>query len=925
MSRIFGVLLLFILSVLLIMPAQATTKAGTRITNQAEASYFDTESGQVINVLSNYATLVVGRYLGHEQTQDNTLPAVGGQPVYFPHVITNTGNVADAYSLLVDNLPDDNGDLENLRIYLDDNGDGQVNPGEQEIIQTSVLQPGQQLQVVIVGTVPSAAAIGDQYAAKLTSTSSQNSDAQKSSIDTVSVDTGAMIRMSRFTDMDCSIGLTLGHKIYNEVSFTNLGNDIPAERTVVVDNIPLQGVLIEEKLSRYVSLASDRDFFAAPVQAMPLVFTQGGMWISRAQWDGVSKVEKVGILLPAAQMKPHQSGKFGYTLQVIGQPETQSIVYIQSTLDENADNNPEFNSNSSCNTLLPPKTEVIENVVGTVSGVVFDSASLDRIPDAEILLMDVATNTAVATTTSDNSGLYLFTNIAPGKYYLKVNPPASYVMPSVNPASNFPGRNVSDPSYGIFGFVAVGSTGSGTAGVFELTDAAGAAFDIPLDRIGVTSQISIEKAASKTTVAIGDLLSYTVKIRNVSGQELYATHIEDRLPYGFRYLSGTARLGDTLTQDPVVTPAAAPDGVSLSFRLGNFPADAELSLTYITQVTATATGSEGINTAHALANTLTGLQIHSPVARAQVQVKQEGVLSDRAILFGRIAVEPGCAIGDDKKRQETGWPLADVRLYMEDGTYVVTDPDGQFSLYGLKPGLHVLKVDPYTLPEGVLLKAMDTAHAGDPDSRFVDLVPGDFQRADFTASCPEAVTKTAEKCTEKEVSDPGREWTTRTIPNIIAPLHFDSGKAIILPEYMEKLRQMIKLAKDKQNVRFGFIGHTDNQRLKSETRKQFKDNQGLSVARAHEAAEYVLKNLGVQTDISVDGKGDTQPVASNDTPEGMAKNRRVEIVLIYDEPVEKHSQTTRRICSTQTVAVTACNRKRLGLQSARFSAHISCE
>ncbi len=900
MSRIFSVLMLVLLSCLLSVPAQATTKAGTRIINQAEASYFDTESGKVINVLSNYATLVVGRYLGLEQTQDNTQPAISGEPVYFSHTISNTGNVADTYTLSAVNLLNDNGDLENLKIYLDLNGDGLVNPGEPEISRTELLQPGASINVVVVGTVPSSAMIGDQYSIQLISTSVQDSSVQKSNTDIVSVDTGALIRLSRFSDQDCSIVLTLGHKIYNEVSFTNVGNDIPQERTLVVSNVPMQGVLIEETLSDYVNLVRGSEFFAYPIQAIPLVYTTQHVWTEYSAWDGISKVEKVGILLPAANMKPHQSGKFGYTVKVVNQPNYRTVVYTQSILDENSDGTPEFQSNNSCNTIDPPESTVNESIAGVISGIVFDSASLDRIPGAEVLLMDATTHTAVTSTVADSNGQYSFIGVVPGKYYLQVNPPATHVMPSVNQASNFPGRNVSDYSYGLYGYVAPGATGSGSAGVFEVTDSNGLDIDIPLDRLGITGQISIEKTASKSTVSIGDLLSYTIKIRNLTDQELYATYINDRLPYGFRYLEGTARLNGESMEDPSVTPGNTPTGISLAFRLGTMQANAELTLTYITQVTATATGSDGINTAEAQANTLTGLQIHSPISQAQVEIKQEGVLSDRAILFGRIAVEAGCLIGDDKKRQESGWPLADVRLYMEDGTYVITDPDGQFSLYGLQPGLHVLKVDPYTLPEGVILTATDTAHAGDPDSRFVDLIPGDFHRADFTASCPEAVSKTEEKCTEQDVPA-GKEWTTRTIRNVIEPLHFDSGKAIIPPEYLEKMRKLVALAKDKHNVRFGFIGHTDNQRLKPSTKKQFKDNQGLSEARAHEAAEYVLKNLGLSTEISVDGKGESEPVASNDNPEGMAKNRRVEIDLIYDEPVEKHAQTTKKVCTTHTV------------------------
>ena len=909
MSRIISIFLFLILSSVLGLPVQAATSQGTRITNQAEASYFDTETGKVINILSNYATLVVGRYLAHEQTEETTQPAVGGQPVYFPHTIANTGNVADKYSLLVENLSGDNGDLGDLRIFLDQNGDGQVNLGEPEISLTELLQPGESIRVVIVGTVPTNAAVGDQYAVKLSSTSNLDPSVTKEGVDNVTITSGALIRISHKTDVDCVIPLDKGKKVSHEIGFTNLGTEPPSERSITVNGIAMSGVLFETSLSAYVNLAQDSEFFAAPVQAMPVLALQGGAWISHDQWDGSSKVEKVGILLPASALKPNQSGKFGFTLQVIKQPEQQTTVQIQTVLDANGDGRPDFQSANNCNTLIPDD-EPLPNLPGRISGMVFDSANLERIPDAEVLLMDATTNATVASTRTDANGRYTFTGIAAGKYYLKVNPPSTYVMPSVNPPGNFPGRNVVNPSYGLHGYSATPTESTGSAGIFILDtrENVGMNIDIPLDQKGITGQLAIEKTVSKTTAAIGDLLSYTIKVRNLSEQDLYAAYIKDQLPYGFKYLNGTTKLNSEVAQDPNLTLGNAPKGTALAFRLGQFPAKAEWTLTYITQVTALGVGSEGINTAFSTGSTLTGLPIQSPLVKAQVSIKQEGVLSDRAILFGRIAVEAGCKIGDakqalDQQRQASGWPLADVRLYMEDGTYVVTDPDGQYSLYGLKPGLHVLKVDPHTLPEGVVLKVVDNAQAGDPDSRFVDLMPGEFQRADFTALCPEAKPKTVEKCTEQPVEGIAREWTTRTISNVIPPLHFDSGKANIPAEYLEKLRQLLVLNKDKHKARFGFVGHTDNQHLKPETKAKFKDNAGLSQARAHEAAEYVLKNLGVQAEISVDGKGESQPVASNDTPEGMAKNRRVEINLIYEEPVEKHAQaSTKTVCASEIAA-----------------------
>lgn len=910
MARILGVLILFLVYVGLFSPAGAAMPApGTRIINQAQISYYDTEFGELITILSNEANLVVAPYVSHDQNQNTNQTALAGQPVYFPHTVINTGNVADSYRLLLENLGGDGGDLTDLKIYLDVNGDGQVNPGEPEISETQLIQPGERIQVVVAGVVPAQAALGQQYAVRLTSISLRDNNQQSSNTDTVTLGDGAIIRINRSSDTYCNVPLTQGRTVYAEVGFTNTGNAAPVAREMTVDGKALQGyVLMEESLSEYVNLLAGSDFLALPTGSIPLVWVTQG-WLPYGQWDGNSKVSKIGVLVPVDSLKANQSGKFGYTLQVISQPSDNTTVYSQIKLDINGDGTPEFSSDpNSCLTIAKNDEPDPEGLPGVISGIVFDSANLNRVSGAQVSLMSGGDAKASAkvldTVTTDAQGVYAFTNIPAGQYYLQVVPPGDYIMPSVYPAAYFPVYKVSNPSYGLPGFVPAGGTATTTnAGVFVLDDkVVGREIDIPLDRQGIGGKMSIEKTASKADVAIGDMVSYTIKVRNLSGGELYVGFIKDQLPYGFKYLWGTAKLNGQTTADPMMTPGDSPAGARLAFPVGKMPADAEFTLNYITLVTAAAVGSEGINTAYAHADTLTNVLIQSPTVKSKVSVKQEGVLSDRAILFGRIAVEPGCPIGDDKKRQESGWPLANVRLYMEDGTYVVSDSEGQFSLYGLKPGLHVLKVDGHTLPEGVLLKATDVAHAGDPDSRFVDLLPGDFHRADFTALCPEAAKERTEQvCTEKLMDEQGKEWTTRTVPNIISPLHFDSGRAEIKPEYMEKLRKLLELAKDKHNARFGFIGHTDNQRLKPATKALYRDNQGLSEARAKEAAEFVLQNLGQELEINVSGKGEIEPVASNATPDGMAQNRRVEMVLIYDEPVEKHAETVRKNCTTRTV------------------------
>src|SRR5262249_21508747 len=75
-----------------------------------------------------------------------------------------------------------------------------------------------------------------------------------------------------------------------------------------------------------------------------------------------------------------------------------------------------------------------------------------------------------------------------------------------------------------------------------------------------------------------------------------------------------------------------------------------------------------------------------------------------------------------------------------DGTYVISDGLGKYSLYGLKPRTHVLKADRSTLPPGVELEPLNHRNGGDGGSRFVDSKAGELHRADFAlCGCPAQV------------------------------------------------------------------------------------------------------------------------------------------------------------------------------------------
>lgn len=105
-----------------------------------------------------------------------------------------------------------------------------------------------------------------------------------------------------------------------------------------------------------------------------------------------------------------------------------------------------------------------------------------------------------------------------------------------------------------------------------------------------------------------------------------------------------------------------------------------------------------------------------------------------------------------------------------------------------------------------------------------------------------------------------------TIPNI----YFDFDQATLKPQFKELLEGVYRDYRQVDIERMIITGHTDSVGPEAY-------NQGLSERRAAAVAEYLVE-LGVPSDkILARGKGESEPVAENDTKAGRAANRRVHI------------------------------------------------
>ncbi len=216
------------------------------------------------------------------------------------------------------------------------------------------------------------------------------------------------------------------------------------------------------------------------------------------------------------------------------------------------------------------------------------------------------------------------------------------------------------------------------AGSFELTEEAvelshlaAVVLNVPMFE---NSALEVSKSADQPRAEIGDVVSYRVEIHNPTASAFNDVTVRDTLPQSFHYAPGTARVeSGTASAARNVEPEI--NGSTLTFRLGPLVAGARMTLIYRVRVGVNAREGENVNTAVVEGTLTLGERIMSPPARATVRVNR-GIFSTRQIVLGRVFADANMNGTFDAGEQG----VAGVRLYLPNGQSVTTDANGMYNL-----------------------------------------------------------------------------------------------------------------------------------------------------------------------------------------------------------------------------------------------------
>ncbi len=222
--------------------------------------------------------------------------------------------------------------------------------------------------------------------------------------------------------------------------------------------------------------------------------------------------------------------------------------------------------------------------------------------------------------------------------------------------------------------------------------------DHPVDANGFL--LRIEKDANKSQVRIGDVITYTIQIQNLSSDNVVENFIiDDRIPPGFKYLPNRVLLDGLPLPEPANTRP-------MLFNIGSIDQGATRVLKYQLVVGSGVLPGKYENVA--VARYTTGVVISNRATKAVMVVPDP--LFDLGTVIGKVFYdwnENGIqdAPEFDAVEGETviEKPVPNVQIVTEDGTVITTDREGKYNLPGLLPGRHILRVDERSLPPGSFL------------------------------------------------------------------------------------------------------------------------------------------------------------------------------------------------------------------------------
>jgi uncharacterized repeat protein (TIGR01451 family) len=315
-----------------------------------------------------------------------------------------------------------------------------------------------------------------------------------------------------------------------------------------------------------------------------------------------------------------------------------------------------------------------------------------------------------------DDGEYIFPYVNPGQYRLRItNLDKSLIFPSTATQSDIFNLGIQNP------IIESGSYG----GVFTINTPRSVGIDLPIDTL---ANVTVEKTADKNTASPGDMVTYTLNITNHERNSLTNLTLIDDSPLDVRFLPGSLTINGIVSKNVTVNTNTG----RLTAILPAMQTGERFVIKYAMRLLPKIKHGTILRNAAQVTGTSGFI---SNVSFADVRVVDD-MLQSKATIVGRVYFDD-C---NGSNKNDIGEPdiigLKNIRIYNQQGDYVLTDSKGKFSFSGIETGTNVIQLDKITLPEGVKVSFCNdnTRSAGTEFSKFVDTRGGNIYKVNFTLS-----------------------------------------------------------------------------------------------------------------------------------------------------------------------------------------------
>ena len=235
--------------------------------------------------------------------------------------------------------------------------------------------------------------------------------------------------------------------------------------------------------------------------------------------------------------------------------------------------------------------------------------------------------------------------------------------------------------------------------------------------------IQLTKTVGRNRANAGEIVTYSIEIRNTTANPIAAVRLSDTPARGFKYVTGTAQLDGLSIPDPNI-------GLPIEFDIGAVPGHVDsngngavdpgepgyLVISY--RMVAGSGVAPGFWTNTAIATVACDTCYVSNAASADIEIVED-TLFDLGTLIGKVFYD-----ADRDGFQDSGEAgIAAAMVALDDGSYVLTDEFGRYHFPAVKPGQRLLKIN--------LNSLVGKATATNDKTRIVSVTPGLMAKANF--------------------------------------------------------------------------------------------------------------------------------------------------------------------------------------------------